>query len=768
MTDKTTRPPKDNVFRAVYPGLELRSEETDGGDERPVLSGHFARFGEWTEIDSVWEGRFLERLDPGAFKKTIKENRDAMRVLFQHGRDPQIGDKPLGPIRELREDSDGVYYEVPLLDTAYNRDLEPGLRAGLYGASFRFSVVKEDFEAKPKRSGHNPDGLPERVIKEARVMEFGPVTFPAYAGATAGVRSITDDIFFDQIAKDPERLRALMERRGDIHPPHVEAALPADGADASHSDEGSRSEPLAQADGHSVTKAWAEGLKSPPPAVAAPTPPEDPPVSGSSVRSPSVNTIEERLSRISEIEARFQEINAEHGVNVLPEATQSEWDQLTEEREGHQKAIKAWEDRQSVLSAASTNERNVERVGEKTQTRTSASTGVPANIYELAEYRGLSSSPERERAAIREGAMRAVEIASFPHEAADDAKNKEQIAKLLATDEEGTLARHILATGNPIYQRAFMKTIAGKMLSSEEQRAIQTVGTTTTGGFNVPFTLDPTLVLTSDGSVNPLRQMARVERLTQGNTWKGVTTAGVTITRGPAEMQPVTPTEITFGQPEVTVQPVKVEIQFSIEADEDWPRLQQELARVLNEAKDDEEADSFVNGVGTTVFPEGVAAGLDASSDVGTTGNGLDVADLYRLEGSLPPKHRARAQFLANKAVYSQIRQFSVGTTGEGSVWTRGLAVGDPAQLLGYPAREVSTMESDPTADGERIMLFGDFRAGFIIVDKVGMTIEIDPHVRNGDGKWVGARALLAHYRNSSLVINDNALRALVVGVVTS
>jgi HK97 family phage major capsid protein len=269
--------------------------------------------------------------------------------------------------------------------------------------------------------------------------------------------------------------------------------------------------------------------------------------------------------------------------------------------------------------------------------------------------------------------------------------------------------------------------------------------------------------------VNPLRSMARVERLTQGNTWKGVTTAGVTITRGPAENQPVTPTDITFGQPEATVQPVKVEIQYSIEADEDWPRLQTELARILQEAKDDEEAESFVNGVGTTVYPEGVAAGLATSSDVGTTGDGLDVEDLFRLEGALPARYQARAQFLAHRAIYASIRQFSTGaTSGEGSVWQRGLQAGDPAQLLGYPARSVSTMESDATATGERIMLFGDFRAGFLILDKVGMTIEIDPHVRNGDGKWIGARAMLAHYRNTSLVLNDNALRALVVGVVTS
>ena len=33
-----------------------------------------------------------------------------------------------------------------------------------------------------------------------------------------------------------------------------------------------------------------------------------------------------------------------------------------------------------------------------------------------------------------------------------------------------------LATGNPVYQRAFGKVLAGKFLSTEEQRAIATVG----------------------------------------------------------------------------------------------------------------------------------------------------------------------------------------------------------------------------------------------------------------------------------------------------
>jgi HK97 family phage prohead protease len=159
----------------------------------PVLRGHFSVYNQWTEINSVTEGRFMERVVRGAFSRTFAENRAAIRCLFQHGKDPQIGDKPLGPITVLREDERGAYYEVPLLDTSYTRDLIPGLRAGLYGASFRFTVTAEDFAPRTRRSTYNPDALPERTIRAARVLEMGPVTWGAYPGATAGIRSLTDD-----------------------------------------------------------------------------------------------------------------------------------------------------------------------------------------------------------------------------------------------------------------------------------------------------------------------------------------------------------------------------------------------------------------------------------------------------------------------------------------------------------------------------------------------------------------------------------------------
>lgn len=198
-------PPKESLLRANFRGgVELRSAG-DGGSAGPVMTGYFAVFDQWTEIKTYYEGNFLERFVKGAFAKTIRDNRNSMRVLFQHGFDYSIGDKPLGPIEELREDDEGAYYEVPLLDASYVRDqVLPGLEAELYGASFRFRVIREELDEEPGISDDNPQGLPERTIKEAQVMEFGPVTFPAYDGASAGVRSLRPSDLVRGLTQDPE------------------------------------------------------------------------------------------------------------------------------------------------------------------------------------------------------------------------------------------------------------------------------------------------------------------------------------------------------------------------------------------------------------------------------------------------------------------------------------------------------------------------------------------------------------------------------------
>jgi HK97 family phage prohead protease len=193
--------------RAIGPSVGVELTRSASG-EGVVMAGHFAVFNQWTEIRSVFEGDFMERIAKGAFAKTFRERGNKIKVLFQHGRDPLVGDKPLGSITKLAEDSRGAAYEVDLVDTEYVRELVPALDRGLYGASFRFRPLKMEVVEDAEVSEHNPNGLPEVTVTEAQVSEFGPVTFPAYGGATAGVRSLTDELAFNRLA-DTDRLTEL-------------------------------------------------------------------------------------------------------------------------------------------------------------------------------------------------------------------------------------------------------------------------------------------------------------------------------------------------------------------------------------------------------------------------------------------------------------------------------------------------------------------------------------------------------------------------------
>lgn len=173
---------RDDLIRMVdipTAEVEFRAESDNGA--LGTLSGYAAVFNSDTVIDS-WEGRFVERMAPGSFSKTLKDRGDKVKVLFNHGFDPSIGDKPLGKPQVMREDKRGLYVEVPLDDTSYNRDLVASLRSGaLDGMSFRFSVVREDID--------DSDDMPVRTLREVKLYEFGPVTFPAYEATTAGVRA---------------------------------------------------------------------------------------------------------------------------------------------------------------------------------------------------------------------------------------------------------------------------------------------------------------------------------------------------------------------------------------------------------------------------------------------------------------------------------------------------------------------------------------------------------------------------------------------------
>jgi HK97 family phage prohead protease len=190
---------------AGTPTLSSRSTRANGdgtetGDGRlGTLVVDFSRFGTWYEIDSFWEGQFLERVQRGSFKKTMAERGPQVKVLFNHGFDMFLDNKALSVPEVLEEREQFAHLEGPLFRGTPELIVE-GLRAGAYGSSFMFEVLGETWEREPEKSDHNPEGIPERTITEVRLFEAGPVTWPANPDATAGLRSGMD-WYAEQVAK---------------------------------------------------------------------------------------------------------------------------------------------------------------------------------------------------------------------------------------------------------------------------------------------------------------------------------------------------------------------------------------------------------------------------------------------------------------------------------------------------------------------------------------------------------------------------------------
>src|SRR5262249_29476992 len=102
-----------------------------------------------------------------------------------------------------------------------------------------------------------------------------------------------------------------------------------------------------------------------------------------------------------------------------------------------------------------------------------------------------------------------------------------------------------------------------------------TIGTGSAGGFALPFSLDPSVMLTSNGALNPIRQVARVFTIPT-DQWKGVSSAGVTASYDP-EASEVSDDSPTLAQPVIDSAMGRAFVPFSYEVGQDWGSLQEEL-----------------------------------------------------------------------------------------------------------------------------------------------------------------------------------------------
>lgn len=471
-------------------------------------------------------------------------------------------------------------------------------------------------------------------------------------------------------------------------------------------------------------------------------------------------TPDEIRARLDEVKSRLKEIDTKHHGEALPEELRAEFKSLVNEKKELIRLDEELEARRRVVEEEAENEENRELGFQVKKPRIRGE-----EIYDLSTIRTSAASPEGMVREMRERAEEAIEHGAYPAESVSKEDAQANVERLLKTKDtkDGKLARHLLETGSPTYSRAFGKAVEGKPLNDSETRALST--SNEAGGFAIPFTLDPSVVHTSNHSVNPWRAIGRVEQVVTDN-WQGITSAGVTA-RFTTEASEVEDNSPSFAQPSIHPERADCFIPFSVELGQDWPGLQAEITSMIQEAKDDLEATEYAFGDGEG-NPQGVLIGGTFSFKTAGTAV-IAVADIYKAEEELPPRYRPRAQWVANRSIYNRIRQFD--TAGGANLWTenlqKGLANNVPTpgntgyNLLGYQANECSTMGTT-VASGGTVAVIGDF-SRYVIVDRIGMSVELVPHLfATGNNRPSGQRGFLALWRNSAEVIDPNAFRKVI------
>ncbi len=153
--------------------------------------------------------------------------------------------------------------------------------------------------------------------------------------------------------------------------------------------------------------------------------------------------------------------------------------------------------------------------------------------------------------------------------------------------------------------------------------------------------------------------------------------------------------------------------------------LAEEFARALGE----EEDAKFILGAGHgSQEPEGITidATLIGNTVTTTAAGAVTVEKFMEQMYQCPTQYRRNGTWMVNSTVELAIRQLRglTGATYEGPfLWQPSIIVGTPDTFLGHPIVNQDDM-LDLTAVGGVIAIFGDFKMGYRIVDRMGMTIQ--------------------------------------------
>lgn len=270
------------------------------------------------------------------------------------------------------------------------------------------------------------------------------------------------------------------------------------------------------------------------------------------------------------------------------------------------------------------------------------------------------------------------------------------------------------------------------------------------GGFIVPEVMQGPL-LTRARDENTLRQLVRVIQVSSGDVTLPISNSdatqgwvGETDTRTGTTEPTLEAPKPTFGTNYAYVEASEELVMDSSFDVASW--FIEEAGAALGEA----EATAIVAGNGTKK-PTGMLnttleTGADGSRSAGafkylasgtTATLGADAGDvqdlLVNMVYDLKARYRQRASWIMNSATAGTLRKLK-DSDGR-MIWSDGLAVGEPARLLGYPVTMSEAM-ADIGADAHPIG-FGDWTRAYVLADRGEVRVTIDDNITTpGMVKW--------------------------------
>lgn len=361
---------------------------------------------------------------------------------------------------------------------------------------------------------------------------------------------------------------------------------------------------------------------------------------------------------------------------------------------------------------------------------------------------------ESERKEILEKVDRAVDEAMAAKKAAEDAAVKAARFAVAGGGSEKPADEHKSAFLGWLRAPRDQKALAA--LQDVERKAVFTTGTggSAAGGYAVPKEI-AAAVIAQITNISPLRQLATVVPASTSDYKQLVDTlgtatawAGEKATRNEtntAQLGEVAPTFGTlYAYPKATEESLQ-DIFFDVEG---WLTQSISVAMAAAEslafttgdgsnkptgvmsATKSANADASLTFGQTQYIPTGAAAGFPPLSTTSPRTYPGDV--LVDTVFALKAGYRPNARWMMNKATLAVVRKFK--DVDANYLWQPGLAAGVPSTLLGYPVVE----NEDMAAIGSNAfpIAFGDFRAGYLIVDLVGMRVTLDEVTTPGYIKW--------------------------------